>query len=164
MHNVLALTDRAIVAYLISQGCGSNSNIFPFKKSTQKALPCVIVHSHNGTPVATFDGTYEVLCSVIVRTLGAVDEPQSETDPIDANDLLVDQVSSALHKFGNGASSGGDLADLITQAALSAGNSDFTCQDAGIEKIDVSVDYQHQMDAWTDEIVLRLVVCSGDVS
>jgi len=163
MHNILALTDRAVVAYLIAKGCGDATTIFPFKKSTAKALPCIIVHSSTATPDAPFSATCDVLCTVVVRTIASVDEPESEDEPIDANDALIDLVSSALHMFGNGATSGGDMADEITSAALGAGSPPFTCQGVSLEKIEASVDYQHSMDSWSDEFTLRLAVCPANV-
>lgn len=159
MHNILALTDRAVCAYLRGQGIGSDDNVVPMKKSAEKTLPLVIVHSHNAVPIVPFDGTFSVDVAVIVRTGGIVDEPEDTEAPIDTNDALVDAVCTALFRFGDGAQGGGDLADSITSSA----GGGWTCQDVEMVNIEASIDYAHKMDAWTDTITMKLVVCPSDV-
>ncbi len=82
-----------------------------------------------------------------------MDEPEAESDPIDANDALVSAVSTALHRFGDGAQSGNDLAEAITDAANAEGIG-FVCHDVEISSIETEFD--RNGDTWTDTIHLRL--------
>lgn len=163
MHNILALTDRAVAAYLSANGVASLASVYPFKRSLEKELPCVICMSRSGSPVAVADGTYEIEVEVNTHTASPPDVEESEEEPLDKNDAIIDAVNSALHQFGNNEHSGGGLAEAITSAAAGAGVSPFTCQDAEISNISQSIDTQRGEPAWVDTIALRLTVSPSDV-
>lgn len=165
MPSILTLTDRAVCAFLISKSAGSSDNVFPFKRSGDKELPCIIVHSHKATPVRPYEPTFEVECAILIRANAPVDEPQGddENTPRDLSDELVDSVLRALYAFGDGAQATDQLADAITEA-IRSDFPNFTCQAAELVSQEQSVDYTHQMDAWTETINLKLLCCPSNVS
>lgn len=156
MINVLAKTDRALVNYLISQGVGTAENIYPFKRSLDKALPCIICHSTRAINIIPFDGTVEVEAAIYIRTLATLDVAETDEEKVSASDDLVENAMDALNRFGDGAQGGGDLADEIT----AAGGSGFVCDDVSVESVECNVDFARQSEAWTDIVNLRLVVRS----
>lgn len=165
--NILSATDRAVAAYLATEGVDALAPIYSFKRSGEKALPNVIVHSQHGVPSTHFVGAYEVDVMVVIRTNAPVDQGESETNPLAVNDALVDAVTDALHRFGTGEQSGGSLADDLTSAARGAGLT-FTCQDVqldGLEQTDGRTLGHGQFgDEWTDTVRLKLLVCGSNVS
>jgi len=167
MHNLLALTDRAIAAYLTDQGVAASAAVYPFKRSLGKELPCVVVQSGTASPLSPFGATCEVTVEIHVRSIASIDEPEQDEDPIDANDELVDLVSQALHKFGDGAQSGADIAAAITTSANGAGDSSFTCQNVDLVSFSSTIENPKgggSIDAWTDTYTLRVIACPSDVS
>mgnify|MGYP003337380121 CR=1 FL=1 len=161
MHNILAITDRAVAAYLENEDI--QCAVYPFKRAGAKEIPCVIVHCSRATPLSPFDATCEIDCAVMVRTTAATEEDETEDAPVSANDTLIDAVQSALHKFGDGRQSGTGLADAITTAGRGAGFAAFTCQNVEVVSLETNVDRDADM-AFTDTITLRLVACPADVS
>lgn len=156
MSILLSTADRAVAAYLSAAMGGSAIQVYPFKRSGEKALPCVIVACHRATPITPHDPTCTIECSVIVRTIGPADVEQSETDPVDESDRIVGLVDSALRRFGDDEQSGTSLANEINSAAVGAGISSFTCIDVELTGYQVDHDMQHDGDAWTDTINLRI--------
>jgi len=167
MHNLLALTDRAIAAYLTDEGVAAADAVYPFKRSLGKELPCVVVQSSQASPLASFGATCEVTVEIHVRSIASIDEPEQDDDPIDANDELVDLVGQALHKFGDGAQSGTDLADAISSSGRGAGVTGFTCQNVELTGYSSTIENPKgggSIDAWTDTYTLRVIACPSDVS
>lgn len=162
MHNVLAITDRAVAAYLKAET--GFSRVYPFKNSAGKELPCVIVHASPATPIAPFSGNYDVEVAITIRTLANVEAGQQESDPLSDSDVLLDEIMSALHRFGDGEQSGGTLADSITVEARLIGLTKFTCQGYGITSLQSSIEDSGDSNVWTDTINLTLNVCPSDVS
>lgn len=162
MHNILALNDRAIAAFLVSEGV--TVPVYPFKRSLGKALPCVIVHSRKGNPIAPFGAVVEIECDIIVRSEACVDYGAQDSDPITQNDSLMSSVMAAMHKFGDGEQSGGDLADAITDAARAADVDTYTCESVGIQSIEASVESGGDSSAWTDVITMMIAACPSNVS
>lgn len=156
MSILLSTADRAVAAYLSAAMGGSAIAIYPFKRSGEKALPCVIVNCHTGTPISPHDPTCNIECAVLVRTIGPADVEESETDPVDESDRIVGLVDSALRRFGDDEQSGTSFANEINSAALGAGIANFTCLDVELVRYQTDHDMQHDGDAWTDTINLRL--------
>ena len=159
MINPLSATDRAIVAYLISEGVGTSDNVYRFKRSEDKALPCVIVWTKSGSPISASDGTYEVEVSILIRSNSALDVGETESTQIDADDEIVANTYDALHKFGNGSQSGQEMAEAISTAFTASGAEEFTCQNFEITRLDQALEARGG--TWEDEISLRLVVSSS---
>lgn len=162
MHNILALTDRALAAYLESQDIGIPC--YPFKRSIGKEVPCVIIHSSPATPIAPFSATSDVEVAVMIRTPATVEQGQSDADPVAASDEIVNDVIEALHRIGEGEQSGGTIADAITEAAREAGIPTFTCQGYGITSQETSIESGDEVNVWTDTINLTLSVCPANAS
>lgn len=162
MHNTLALTDRAIVAFL--EASGITAPVYAFKRSLEKALPCVIVHSKRGNPIAPFGAVLEIECDVIIRYDANVIYGEDSTNPLAQNDSLVTAVMSALHQFGDGEQSGGELSDAITEAARAAGVEPYTCQSIGIQSVETAIEQGGDSTAWSDIITLTIAACPSDVS
>lgn len=169
MRNPLTSTDRALVAYLNSQGVGTSDNVYPFKRSGSKAVPCVIVHSHQGRTVSPFCGTYEVDADIFVITTAAVDVTESDDGPIAENDDLVNRTYAALHKLGEGAQSTQQMVDAINAAAAGAAP-EWSCQSFEITGIGTSSETpspsitRAESDSWTDTVSVRMTVTESNLS
>ena len=156
MSLLLSTADRAVAAYISANLGGSAIPVYPFKRSGEKALPCVIVNCHRAVPVNPFDPTCNIDCTVYIRTIGPVEVDQSETDPADESDRIVALIDAAFRRFGDDEQSGASLAEGITSAAAAVGISDFTCLSVELLSYETNADMPHDGDAWTDAIGLRL--------
>jgi len=156
MSLLLSTADRAVAAYISANLGGSAIPVYPFKRSGEKELPCVIVNCHRAVPITPFDPTCNIDCTVYIRTLGPVDVEESETDPIDESDRIVALVDAALRRFGDDEQSGDGLADGINSAAAGVGIANFTCLSVELLSYETNADDRHDGDAWTDQIGLRL--------
>ena len=127
-HNILAKTDKALVAYLISQGAGSESNVFASKRAGDiPNPPFIVVHSESWSEAQEYSGAFTVKASVEVHTNAAPNEDDNEETMVLDSDALVQAVGDALMTQTPGASDGYGLGEEITNAG---GVSDFTCMSA----------------------------------
>ena len=168
-HNICSKTDRALVAYLVN-ALATPGNIWPAKRSLDKALPCTVCYSHSATPLqdAPFAGIYTVEAFVEVRSSGVVEETQGTDDPRLNSDDLFAAVADA---FWLGDDSASDkLAAAITDAARASGQEDlaqFTVQSVRVSGQSQGFNpraTQQQGNAWVDSIHLELVCNPADVS
>jgi hypothetical protein len=181
-HNTLSKTDRALVAYLISQEAGAAENTFPAKRSLDKALPCTICSSEKAVEDPPFSSSYQVTSAVMVRCPAPVDvtptEPSAgetqapEQDALAAaikSDQRVAAVGDALHMSMD--SAGDKLAEAITAAARKAAAedpdhfgdlADFTCLDV-IDR-GTEAGFTEDGSAWVDTFNLELTCVPKNVS
>src|SRR4051812_17947550 len=165
LHNLLSKADKAVVAYLISVGAGTEEDTVPAKRSQVKdSLPLTIVFSHTGSPPdgMCYSGNITVEMFIEVRTNGVVEENDSEDDPKDNSDARLAAIVDAL-QVGNG-QDGSELAQLITDAARL---SDFSITNVEIKAINQGfnprtiIPATGQMgNAWVDTIHLELECCA----
>ena len=171
-YHILSKCDRALVAYIVSQGAGTPLDTFPMKRSEDKTLPITQVWSRHAKPEGNhYSGTYLVQAIVIVRTLGIAEQ---DTDnaieaPASASDQRVGATFDAFHVFGDDAQAGDQLADAVTAAARASAVSprdgdlkDFTIQSVKVEEMDAG--FEAKGDGWSDVIHLEILCNVGDVS
>ena len=163
-HCILSKTDRALVAYLLSQGAGAVGDLVPAKRSARIQPPCTIIHSTKADDVATAAGTFlvtariQVLMEALARDLSHLVELEQ------ASNLRFGKTCDALNR-----GTSDDLSQAITAAARSAAlvdpvrNSDlqdFTCLSVTIEEVTAGED---ESGRWIDTINLKLVCVNSDV-
>lgn len=169
-HNILSKNDRALVAYLISQGAGTAANTFPAKRSAGKSLPCTVVWSeeciHEGA------GSYTVRASVMVRS-SAIDEvgEDAETARLAAETRLGAIGDALMTGVSDESSATDELATLITTAARAKATADptnhgdlaaYTC--LACRKLGDEAAFEESTDTWVDTINLEMAVVAADVS
>lgn len=119
-HNILSKNDRAIVAFLVANDAGTNSDTWPAKRSQDKSTPCTIVYSEEADEVATGTSCFACKTSVIVKTDGADDAGETVGTARLASDARTATVFGLLFNAGN------TLATEITSAAHALAASDPT--------------------------------------
>lgn len=162
-HNILSKCDRALVAYLISEGVGDAATIFPAKRSENKPIPCVVVFSERAVwDQAVYD---TVNVSVMVKTNPCPEEGEDPDDVETASEELVSAVFDALFKGIDSNGDGSELAANITAAARDLDDDDmqeFTVQNVNIKGPEAGFDPKGN--SWVDTLDLEMVVCPKDVS
>lgn len=164
---LLSKCDRALVAYVISQGAGTADDVFPAKASLSKPLPCTICESRKATPVGNpYSGNYEIEASVCVRTEGSGEEDENTADtPASIADtrvgLTFDAFQANVGASGEQVSSGEQVGQAITSAAHGySGNrisdmADFSCDNC--EVVAMRAGFEAKGDGWSDIIDLVLI-------
>lgn len=166
-HNILSKTDRALVAYLISVEAGTAADVYPAKRSEDKALPDTLCFSSRARLVRPHSGIYTVTAMVQVRTDPSIDVDQTAAEKKETSE---ERVGNTFDAFWAGvvSSSSEALAEAITAAARAstaegdADLADFTVQACEVENMEAGFDPKGN--AWTDTIELELVVCPSNVS
>lgn len=159
-HNLLSKCDRALAAYIISQGAGTADDTYPAKRSEDKALPDTLCHCDSAAELAAYSGTYSVSASVNVRTQAAITSPSE--DPDQPREDAEERVSATFDLFHLNTDSAGDkLAEAITLAASAAGVSDLTILNVSVKNI--SAGFEEKGSAWIDTLNLELTACPGNV-
>jgi len=162
-HNILSKVDRALAAYLISEGAGSADDVYPAKRSLDKALPNTVCHAMKWRFLSPNSGIYVVTAQVMVKTLAALDADEEQAAVKDPSE---ERVSATFDAFFSGVDSASDtLAESITAAARNSGDADlqdFTIQSCEVTGGDGGVDRNGP--AWMDAIDLEIVCCPSDVS
>jgi len=135
-HNLGSKLDRAIVAYLISEGAGTAGDVYPANRSGTKVLPNTTVQAFRGQPNPVCDGNYNVDVKVLV-SMPAAEQPGSENTQAQrvAFDERLARTFDALHLSDDGdtlkatadaiTDAGRDLAD--SDPDNNADMADFTC-------------------------------------
>jgi hypothetical protein len=166
-HNLLSKNDRALAAYLISKGVADSTIVVAAKRSLDKTAPLVACFSESAVEQAIYSGTYKIVASVNVKTIGVQDAGEGSDAARLASDQLVAKTFDCLHLDID--SSGENLANDITLAARAlsasapAGNADladYTCLDISLKGIEAGV----EGDAWVDTLKLEMVCCPANVS
>jgi hypothetical protein len=153
-HNLLSKCDRAIVAYLISDGAGTAEDVFPGKRAANLPNPpFTVVMSEGGSETVPFTGVYTVSTTVEIHTNAAPDQDQ-DTDQmrLDSDDRVAATFDALHDKFSQ---CGDQLADLITAAANAAGISDFTVDNVSDFKIGQG--RGEKEGEWIDTLEMQLV-------
>jgi hypothetical protein len=69
--NLRSKLNRAVVAHLISEGCGTAANVIPFLSRTEKTIqnsePNTVVRARVGKPRVMFSGVYDVVLQITIR-------------------------------------------------------------------------------------------------
>lgn len=167
--NLLSKLDRALVAYLISQGAGTLENIFPAKRSLGKTLPITIIWAQKSTEDPPCSGDYMCDTAVMVKTPPLDSAGDADNAKRVSSDALVAAVFDELKR---GLDSGSEtLAAAITTAARAlavsdptnhADLADFTALavlDGGMEQ-----GLNEELDVWVDTFNLQILCCGKNVS
>ena len=165
--------DRAIVAYLIAQGVGDNTNIFPANSSRDRALPNLTIHASGGSPEFPLSGTYRFNVRVICKYPGAI-QPTDELTNYETNRLAADELFAsavdALMQGETGTSTLAVTATAITTAGRALADSDpanhadmadFTC----IQWLDTGFDGgvpEEESSTWAEIATFQAVVTSAN--
>ena len=177
--NICSMADRALVAYILSQGgaVGTANDIFPAKRDERKVLPCTVCYSHSFKPceATAYAGNFEVESFIEVRTKGLGDG--GFTDPREISDERVIATFNAFLTL-PGDQSGEQIGELITlagrkKAADSEGITTafadlktFTVQSCQIVEGNQGFNSRikiQQGNAWIDVLHLELLCCPADV-
>jgi hypothetical protein len=167
-HNILSKTDRALVAFLISEAAGTADNIVPSKRSLSKELPVVICFTESAKLEAEYPANYRVSTSVIVKTPVLDDDDASGVADSEA---LQAAVFDCFKKYITDDSDDSALAEQISIAARAAAVSDptnngdladFTCQRVMDKGQSLMCDEEGTY--WSDTLNLELIVCPKNVS
>jgi hypothetical protein len=70
--NLQSKLERAIVAYLISKGCGTEADIFPFESVRTRSFPNTTVDTAIAVPDPQFSGNYRIPILTSVKGSAAV--------------------------------------------------------------------------------------------
>jgi len=162
-HNILSKVDRALAAYLVSVGAGTINDVYPAKRSDNKALPNTVCHSMKWRYAVPHSGVYVVSAQVMVKTLGA---PELDQPALDVENQSTFRVADTFDAFFAGVDSSSEaLAAAITAAARGTAAEDlqdFTIQTC--EALGGDAGNDRNGPAWVDSIDLEIVCCPRDVS
>jgi hypothetical protein len=165
-HNILSKTDRALVAYLVSEDAGTIDDVYPAKRSADKAVPCTVCYSERAVQDPPYSGVYEVTAAILIKTVPAVDVDEDPDAPKAASE---ERVGKTFDLFFAGLDTASDkLADAITAAARASSAigdedlADFTCQAVTVDGPEAGFDSKGNV--WVDTLNLKLVVCPSNVS
>lgn len=152
-HNVLSLTDRALVAYIISMNAGTADDVYPSKRSEDKAFPETVVYSNKARPVEPYCGTYVVSVTIHIRTDPSIGFDETAEAKNEASEA---RVSATWDVFWADVGSGSEaLSAAITAAAQEAGITEFTV--ISCEVGEMSAGFDEKRNAWTDTLDLEIV-------
>jgi len=165
-HNILSKTDRALVAYLVSEGAGTVDDVYPAKRSADKDVPCTVCYSERASLTHPYAAVYEVTVAIMIKTVPAVDVDEDPDAPKAASE---ERVGATFDLFFAGLDSASDkLADAITAAARASAAlgdedlEDFTCQGVTVKGPEAGFDAKGNV--WVDTLNLELLVCPANVS
>jgi hypothetical protein len=154
VYNLLSKCDRAVVAYLISDGAGTSADVFPAKQSSNLPNPpFTVVMSESGSEEVQFSGLYNVATTIEVHTNACPDNDQdTEQMRLDSDDRVAatfDAMHDKLFQCGD------QLADLITAAAASASITDFSVDN--VTDFKFSQGRGEKDGEWIDTLEFRLI-------
>jgi hypothetical protein len=144
---VLSKTRQALAAYLTAQNI-TGLTIYDGKGSSEKAAPCAICNAASATEDIPGTGNFWVAAEITLKTVGAVDSGEGETDPHTASEEFSTAVANALFDSDLAASLSADLVD------------EFHCFGIGGET-------EHESgedgDCWAETWRFRLLCCVLDL-
>jgi hypothetical protein len=159
-HNIASKVDKALVAYLISQGAGTTDDVFAAKRAgTQPCPPFTVVFTESWAEAQEYSGALLVKCSVEVHTNAAPDKDEDTATRVLDSDERVQATGDALMNQTSGASDGYGLGEEITAAG---GVTDFTCISARLVSGEQGRD--EKQGEWVDVFNLELLCTPSDVS
>lgn len=161
-HNILSKCDRALVAYIIAGGAGTEDDVWPLKRSLLKdVLPCTVCESRRAQiqDATAFSGNYEISALVKVRSEG-LSATESENEADAPREEAEDRVSETFDLFFlSEGQSGEDLGTAITTAA---NDSKFTCLSCSVEGVEQG--FEREGMGWVDIIHLNLVCAPSTIA
>jgi hypothetical protein len=160
--NVLSKTDRALAAYIISEGGGSEGDVFPMKRADDVPNPPYTVAASESCR-SEHAPIYRVKSRIDVFTNCAPDvNENTETMKLDSDERVA-LTFDAFHLEADGGQGGHALAEAITTAGRNLGGdmADFTVQDVIVG--DMEQGSAGKEGQWIDSLSLELVVCPHDV-
>jgi hypothetical protein len=171
-YNILSKVDRALTAFVISEGAGTTQDTFPGKLASDRVKPpFTVCYSESGREKIENSGEYLVKACIHVYTNCAPARPSETADQIKLDS--DDRVASVFDCFHIEAAdqSGASLADLITAAARASAYSDlldFTVLDVTLgdmEQGDTGKTGNKGMsEQWIDSLNLTLLCVPANVS
>src|SRR5690349_20197885 len=79
-HVILSKSDRALVAFIIAQGAGTEDNTFPTRRALEKQLPVIICFCESAVPDPGNPGTSIVKANIIVKTSAVLEPTEANPD------------------------------------------------------------------------------------
>jgi hypothetical protein len=154
VHNILSKTDRALVAYLLSEGVGNSDNVLPGKSAADNpSMPFVVCMSPTCRPTVPFSGNWTVQTEIEIHTSAAPDKDEDTDTMKEESDDLAAQVFDALMRLQEGDQSGSSLADDISAAAHGAGV-DYTATDVMIGEMEQG--NTEKSGEWVDKLTITV--------
>lgn len=149
--------DRAVAAFIISEGAGTEDDVFPGKRAPDVPNPpYTVVFSESAR--STHPPVYRVKARIDVYTNAAPDKGEDEETMRLDSDERVSTTFDAFHLEADNGQGGHALADAITAAArgsLYADLQDFTVQDVILGEMEQgSAGKEGQ---WIDSLNLEIV-------
>ncbi len=162
-HNILSKLDRAIVAYIISQGAGTAADVYPSRRSLNKELPCTIVYSEHGTDTIPYTAVFEVDVAIMVRSDPSLDYGETDED-VPREDADARTAATFDLFYADMDNLGAALGATITSygRALGGDMADFTAQN--VRPISVESSFDEKGTSWTDTLNLKVLCCPSNVS
>lgn len=174
-NSLRSKNNRAIVAYLASEGAGTLLDIFPFDYGALKAYPNTVVDTSVGHPEVMFSGLYRCRVQLIVRGTESQPnngQPVNPAAPRQNFDTRVGNTFDAMMQSDDDGRSLFATARAITAAAYAAAAAtpkefgdlvDYTCTnvyEAGFGRSETIPDAC----AWQEILLFDVVCCASAVS
>lgn len=157
-HNILAKVDKALVAYLISAGAGTEQDVFPSKNAaTNDVMPYTAVMAESYAEAQEYSSAFIVKATVEVHTNCAPERNEDTESMALDSDARVQATGDALMTQ-NDMGDGYGLGEEITTAS---NVSDFTCISARL--IGGEQGRDEKQGEWIDIFNLELVCTPSDV-
>jgi hypothetical protein len=163
LYNILYKVDRAIAAYLIADGAGTEDDTFPAKRAGDVPNPpYTAVFSDSGRRKFQGGSEYVVKTQVNIFTNAAPDVGENTEDMADDSGERVQNVFDAFNLEADD-QGGHALADAITNTARTLGGdmADFTVTDVTVGEIEQGAGKDGQ---WVDTINMELLCTPHNVS
>ena len=172
--NLADKLDRAIVAYLIGEGVGTASNIWPAENANLKTLPCIVVATGDMKPEAEDYASGNRVCDVeiAVKSKGYPDMGDDDGDDAQkildikaANNTLLAACFDAMTKQGQ---TGDRLYEAINAAAAAEALADPTNNSDLAEFSIIGLQQTGESRTidddgiWVNSINLAILCCASD--
>ena len=132
---------------------GTEDDVYPAKRSEDKAFPETVIHSIKAVPIQADCGTYTVTTMVIVRTDPSIGVDETAEEKTAASETRVGDTFDAFWAdVGHGSQA---LAAAITEAAQAVGIDEFTIISCEVQSMEAGWD--EKRNAWTDTMDLEIV-------
>jgi hypothetical protein len=114
--NLRSKCDRAIVAMLVGEHCGSGANILPYAVNATKTYPNATIHSVSSIPDPSYSGNRWVKIQIEVKGSAAIDPafPASQQGRV-GFDNMVALIGDAMLQSSNNGQDLQATCDLINQ-------------------------------------------------
>jgi hypothetical protein len=165
-HNILSKNDRALVAYLVSKGAGTDADVYPAKRSQDKELPNTVCYSEED--ISDGGGNSRIKAAVLVKTsaiteVGAEDLASrlaSDARVSATGDALMEGVEESSHTLAAAITTAARTRALLGEEAYSD-LGDYTCLKCNVVGHEAAFD---ETGAWVDTFNLDMVAAPSNVS